>query len=70
MIPTVKTLDDTDKKIVKLLSDGLTIKEIAYQENIKSRTIAYRIHEMKSYFKCKSTVQLCSHLHITAIGNR
>ena len=58
MITTKKELDETDKKIIRMVGDGLTVKEIAYKINMNKRAIEYRISCMKLYFGCKSLPQL------------
>lgn len=58
MIITQKQLDETDKKILKLAGEGLTVKEISGKENINVHTISVRIREMKKYFACSNITEL------------
>lgn len=58
MIIVQKSLDETDKKIIKLASEGMTSKEIGYELNLKAKAVEYRIQVMKDYYQCKSVIQL------------
>lgn len=58
MIITEKKLDETDKKILKLAGEGLTVKEMAPEVQKSPHTISIRIREMKKYYGCKSLVEL------------
>ena len=66
MITTLiqKEPDETDKKILKYLSDGVTVKQIAYELNLSSFTVSWRIREMKKYYNCKSIAHLVATLKI------
>jgi len=60
MIPvtTEKKLDDIDKKILNLIADGKSVKEIAWKVGMKARQVDYRIKAMRKYYECTSVPQL------------
>lgn len=58
MIATQKKLDDTDKKIISLCSQGKTAKEIGYELNLKPKSVSKRVDLMKKYYQCKSIAHL------------
>lgn len=62
MIATKKKLDETDKRIIRGASDGLTAKEIGRNLNLSARTVEARIREMKKYYHCSSIAQLVGKL--------
>lgn len=62
MIVTKKELDETDKRILKLIGEGMVYKEIGYEMNLSVRQVDYRVREMKKYYNCKSTAQLLAKL--------
>ena len=62
MITTKKELDETDKKILKMASEGMTAKEIGYNMNKTPRSIEAKIRRMKEYYGCKSITQLVGKL--------
>jgi DNA-binding CsgD family transcriptional regulator len=56
--PAIKTIDTIDKKILGLMTDGKSIKQIALEANLTSHQVAGRIREMKKYYNCHSIAQL------------
>ena len=62
MITTKKELDETDKKILKMASEGYTAKEIAYEINKSQRCVEARVRTMKDYYDCRSITQLVAKL--------
>lgn len=58
MITTEKKLDETDKKILNLISEGKTVKEIAWKVGKSSRHIDYRLKVMRKYYQCANIPQL------------
>lgn len=58
MITTKKELDETDKKIVLLIREGKTFKEIAGEVYLSVHTIKVRVREMKEENDCKNVAQL------------
>lgn len=62
MIITKKELDETDKKILRLASQGFTAKEIGYELNRTQRCIEAKIRRMKDYYECKSITHLVGKL--------
>lgn len=63
MIATEKKLDDTDKKIIELLSAGHKSHEIATKIWIGKKAIYHRLYVMRKHFECKTTSQLVAHLY-------
>jgi len=59
---TGKTLDETDKKILEMISRGKTYKEISKTLYLKFHSLSYRIRQMKKQYKCLSVPQLIAHL--------
>jgi DNA-binding CsgD family transcriptional regulator len=53
-----KELDDQDRQILKLIADGLTNKEIAYDLRINPHSVKARLRVMRAYYDCKTTAQL------------
>jgi len=47
-----------NSKIVQLLADGYTVKEISVELNINKRTLEKRILDMRDRFICKTVSQL------------
>ena len=56
----VRQLDEVDKRIIHLLKNGFTYKEISSEVYKSVDTINYRIRAMKDHFQVKSTIQLIS----------
>jgi DNA-binding NarL/FixJ family response regulator len=51
IIPAIKTVDTIDRKILSLMTDGKSIKEIAFKSNLTPHKVAARIREMKKYYQ-------------------
>ena len=58
MITTVKVLDETDKKILKLAGEGLTAKETGKVLFMSPRTVEKRLMKLREKHNCKKTIQL------------
>ena len=58
MITTEKKLDETDKKILKLFSEGLKGKEVADKTGISHYMVSARVRSMKKYYGCSNLSQL------------
>jgi DNA-binding CsgD family transcriptional regulator len=61
MISTGKKLDDVDMKILELMSQGYTFKEIAPRVHITMPSVVYRVEEMKKYYGCKNSPHLIAY---------
>jgi DNA-binding CsgD family transcriptional regulator len=59
-----RTLSDLEKEIVDRLSNGETVKEVAYQMGFHVRTIDYHLLRMRRRFNCKTTVHLIATLQV------
>jgi len=51
-------MTELDKKIIELISQGKTAKEIGKETNRSRRTIEHRIDRLKKKHNCKSLPQL------------
>lgn len=51
-------MKDLDKKIIQLIADGKTAKEIGAQLNLSRRTIEDRLEKLRFKYDCKKTIQL------------
>lgn len=53
-----QVMKDLDKKIIQLIADGKTAKEIGVQLNLSRRTIEDRLEKLRFKYDCKKTIQL------------
>lgn len=51
-------MKDLDKKIIQLIAEGKTAKEIGEQLNLSKRTIEDRLDKLRFKHDCKKTIQL------------
>lgn len=58
MIATTKILDETDRRIIEKVSEGMAYKEIASHLRITIPHIKYRIKIMKKEYRCNSLTSL------------
>jgi DNA-binding NarL/FixJ family response regulator len=63
MITTVKELDEIDKKILILLTEGKTAKQIGKAVFKSSRTVEGRLKRIRDAYDCKNTLQLIAKLN-------
>lgn len=54
----MKPLTEKNQTIIKLLSEGKTIKEVADTLKMKHITVRKRIEKMRKEYSCANTVQL------------
>ena len=52
------TLQESNNRIIELLAEGMTYKEIAATLSMKQRTVLDRVQEMKKKNECVSATQL------------
>ena len=62
MITTKKELDETDKKIIEHLRNGMIYKEISHRVKLTVPTIKYRVLVMKREFGCTTLACLMAKL--------
>lgn len=60
-IEKLKYLDETDKRILKLISNGYTYKEISREIYKSVEAIKKRISCMKQYYNCTNIPHLIAH---------
>jgi DNA-binding NarL/FixJ family response regulator len=58
MISTGKSLDDKERRIISLIRNGRTIKEISPLVYLSPSAIGYRLRELKKHYKADSTHHL------------
>lgn len=58
----VAILDETDKKIIELLCEGLAPKEIAHKMWKKKAYIHNRLTALRKHYKCETTIKLVAYL--------
>jgi len=61
-IEKLKYLDETDKKILELITQGKTYKQISFTVGMKSFAVAHRIRVLKKHFRCESVPHLIASL--------
>lgn len=52
------TISREEKRIVKLMSDGLTVDEIALQLDVNARTLERKVSDLRKLCKCISLPHL------------
>lgn len=62
MKTVTRELDDTDVKILELIAKGKTSKQIGYELNLTTKTVANKITVMMVYYGCASRTELCIRL--------
>lgn len=56
------SLSAKEKRIVEEIMEGKTAKEIGEKLNISPRTVEARLQNIRTRFKCRTTLQLVLHL--------
>lgn len=54
----MKTLTEKNQNIIRLLSEGKTIKEVANEVKMKPKTVKARVERMRKDYHCINTLQL------------
>jgi len=58
--PHHKKLDETDRAILKLLSEGFRHKQIATRLKMKDRTLESHIEKLRKEYDCKNSAELAA----------
>lgn len=61
-IEKLKYLDETDKKILELITQGKTYKQISFTVGLKFHAIDYRVKQIRKMYNCPSTPALIAKL--------
>jgi len=64
-IEKLKYLDETDKKILELITQGKTYKQISFTVGMKSFAVAHRIRVLKKHFRCESVPHIIADIRQT-----
>lgn len=62
MKSTGKKLDETDKRIVSMISKGYTHKEVSREIYLSVQAIKQRLSTLRRYYDCKTTPHLVAHI--------
>ncbi len=54
----MKALTEKNQNIIRLLSEGKTIKEVANEIKMKPKTVKARVERMRKDYHCINTLQL------------
>lgn len=62
MKSTGKKLDDTDKRVLSMISKGYTHKEVSKEIYLSVQAIKQRLSVLRRYYDCKTTAHLIAHI--------
>lgn len=62
-------INETNRRIIRLMGEGNTDKEIASQLKMSIRTVQDRVYKMMKYWECKNRTQLVLKVVLFNIGS-
>lgn len=68
MTVATNPLDELDRKILCLLFEGKTAKQIGESVFISSRTVEGRLKKIRDLYDCKNNVQLAAKFNLQTFG--